>query len=274
MRLLILLLFFQTLSFAQYNLYSINNYSIKQDSLLQPLPTKAMFKSLLIPGWGQYQNKDDIWKTVAFISVEVASIITSIELTNKAENIRHDFERYGDEHWTLERWYNNSRLIFPNNWKNILVGTHKLSLNINGNYYFTDELSNLIEIYRWNDISVIRDRDFYENIGKYDQFVGGWDDKYDNPFDGKGNWYTIQKENVESIILTKNKNYYRDLRHESNQLKHYSRYAVTTIMFNHIISGLDAFIVSNKKNNFPKIRLNYSRINKWGVGGVQITYAW
>ena len=274
MRLLILLLFFQTLSFAQYNLYSINNYSIKQDSLLQPLPTKAMFKSLLIPGWGQYQNKDDIWKTVAFISVEIAGIISSIQLTNKAENIRHDFEKYGDEHWTLERWYNNSRLIFPNNWKNILVGTHKLSLNINGNYYFTDELSNLIEIYRWNDISVIRDRDFYENIGKYDQFVGGWDDKYDNPFDGKGNWYTIQKENVESIILTKNKNYYRELRHESNQLKHYSRYAVTTIMFNHIISGLDAFIVSNKKNNFPKIRLNYSRINKWGVGGVQITYAW
>ena len=274
MRLLILLLFFQTLSFAQYNLYSINNYSIKQDSLLQPLPTKAMFKSLLIPGWGQYQNKDDIWKTVAFISVEIAGIISSIQLTNKAENIRHDFEKYGDEHWTLERWYNNSRLIFPNNWKNILVGTHKLSLNINGNYYFTDELSNLIEIYRWNDISVIRDRDFYENIGKYDQFVGGWDDKYDNPFDGKGNWYTIQKENVESIILTKNKNYYRDLRHESNQLKHYSRYAVTTIMFNHIISGLDAFIVSNKKNNFPKIRLIYSRINKWGVGGVQITYAW
>ena len=274
MRLLILLLFFQTLSFAQYNLYSINNYSIKQDSLLQPLPTKAMFKSLLIPGWGQYQNKDDIWKTVAFISVEIAGIISSIQLTNKAENIRHDFEKYGDEHWTLERWYNNSRLIFPNNWKNILVGTHKLSLNINGNYYFTDELSNLIEIYHWNDISVIRDRDFYENIGKYDQFVGGWDDKYDNPFDSKGNWYTIQKENVESIILTKNKNYYRDLRHESNQLKHYSRYAVTTIMFNHIISGLDAFIVSNKKNNFPKIRLNYSRINKWGVGGVQITYAW
>ena len=274
MRLLIILLFFQTLSFAQYNLYSINNYSIKQDSLLQPLPTKAMFKSLLIPGWGQSQNKDDIWKTVAFISVEIAGIISSIQLTNKAENIRHDFEEYGDEHWTLERWYNNSRLIFPNNWKNILVGTHKLSLNINGNYYFTDELSNLIEIYRWNDISVIRDRDFYENIGKYDQFVGGWDDKYDNPFDGKGNWYTIQKENVESIILTKNKNYYRDLRHESNQLKHYSRYAVTTIMFNHIISGLDAFIVSNKKNNFPKIRLNYSRINKWGVGGVQITYAW
>ena len=274
MRLLILLLFFQTLSFAQYNLYSINNYSIKQDSLLQPLPTKAMFKSLLIPGWGQYQNKDDIWKTVAFISVEIAGIISSIQLTNKAENIRHDFEKYGDEHWTLERWYNNSRLIFPNNWKNILVGTHKLSLNINGNYYFTDELSNLIEIYRWNDISVIRDRDFYENIGKYDQFVGGWDDKYDNPFDGKGNWYTIQKENVESIILTKNKNYYRELRHESNQLKHYSRYAVTTIMFNHIISGLDAFIVSNKKNNFPKIRLIYSRINKWGVGGVQITYAW
>ena len=274
MRFLITLFLLQNLIFAQYNHYDIKNYALKQDSLFLPLPAKAMFKSLLIPGWGQVQNRDHWWKSVLFAGVDVLGIFSSIKLTNEAENIRHDFEQYGDDHWTLERWYNNTRLIFPNSWKNILIGTHKLSLNINGNYYFTDELNDLIETHGGNAISVIRDRDFYENIGKYDQFVGGWDDEYDNPYDSKGNWYTIQKGNVESIILTKNKNYYRDLRYDSNQLKHYSRYAITAIMFNHIISGLDAAIVSNKNNNFPNVHLNYSSINKSGVGGVQITYAW
>ena len=79
---------------------------------------------------------------------------------------------------------------------------------------------------------------------------------------------------VESIILTKNKNYYRDLRYDSNQLKHYSRYALTAIMFNHIISAIDAAVVSSKKKNFPNIRLNYTSINKSGVGGVQVIYTW
>ena len=27
------------------------------------------------------------------------------------------------------------------------------------------------------DISEVRDEHFYENIGKYDQFVGGWQDE-------------------------------------------------------------------------------------------------
>ena len=45
-------------------------------------------------------------------------------------------------------------------------------------------------------------------------------------------------------------------------------------MFNHIISALDAAFVSSEKNNFPNMHLNYTSINKWGVGGVQITYTW
>ena len=272
---IVLAIVFQTLSFAQYNLYSINNYSIKQDSLLQPLPTKAMFKSLLIPGWGQYQNKDDIWKTVAFISVEIAGIISSIQLTNKAENIRHDFEKYGDDHWTLERWYNNSRLIFPNNWKNILIGTHKLSLNINGNYYFTDELNDLIETHGWNAISVIRDRDFYENIGKYDQFVGGWSD-------ANTDWYWEEKQledSTEIVIKTPLKANYLDQRFESNKMLDRAKFSITALLFNHVISGLEA-VLTNQKQSREKLNpttietdvsLLYNPYNPGGVGGVALT---
>ena len=270
-----LLLFFSlSLSFSQFNIYNLDNYPVKQDTVRIPVPVKAMFKSLLIPGWGQVQNKDHLWKSIFFLSVETLTLISSVQLVNNAEKIRHDFEAFGDAHWSLERWYDNTKIIFSNNWRDVLIGTHKLTLNINGSYYYTDNLTELLKIHEWSDISVIRDRDFYENIGKYDQFVGGWDDNYDNPFDSKGNWYSIQKQNVETVILTKKKDYYRGLRYDSNQFKHYSRYALSTLMLNHLVSAFDAVIVSNRKLNYSGIKLKYSYLNKWGVGGVQITYTW
>ena len=275
MRKILLFNILLSIGLAQFNPYDLNNYTVQRDSVSIPLPAKAMFKSLLIPGWGQFHNKDNWWKAIIFAGVETLGIISAVNFENKAERIRRDFEAFGDKHWTLERWYKNTQKIFPDSWYNTIIGTHKLGLKINGNYYFSDKLTDLIKSYTWTEITVIRDRNFYENIGKYDQFVGGWDDVYDDPFDSEGSWYTIKKGNVESIILTEQKNYYRSLRHDSNILKHYSKYSVSAVMFNHLASALEAAYTANKKDkNLPKFGLNYDPLNKWGVGGVQITYAW
>ena len=275
MRKILLFNILLSIGLAQFNPYDLNNYTVQRDSVSIPLPAKAMFKSLLIPGWGQFQNKDNWWKAIIFAGVETLGIISAVNFENKAERIRRDFEAFGDKHWTLERWYKNTQKIFPDSWYNTIIGTHKLGLKINGNYYFSDKLTDLIKSYTWTEITVIRDRNFYENIGKYDQFVGGWDDVYDDPFDSEGSWYTIKKGNVESIILTEQKNHYRSLRHDSNILKHYSKYSVSAVMFNHLASALEAAYTANKKDkNLPKFGLNYDPLNKWGVGGVQITYAW
>ena len=275
MRKILLFNIFLSIGLTQFNPYDLNNYTVQRDSVSIPLPAKAMFKSLLIPGWGQLHNKDNWWKAIIFAGVETLGIISAVNFENKAERIRRDFEAFGDKHWTLERWYKNTQKIFPDSWYNTILGTHKLGLKINGNYYYSDKLTDLIKSYTWTEITVIRDRNFYENIGKYDQFVGGWDDVYDDPFDSVGSWYTIKKGNVESIILTEQKNHYRSLRHDSNILKHYSKYSVSAVMFNHLASALEAAYTANKKDkNLPKFGLNYDPLNKWGVGGVQITYAW
>ncbi len=270
------ILFMLSIGFAQMNPMDISNYSFQKDSAAISAPVKAMFKSFLIPGWGQMHNKDPWWKPVLFAGVETIGWLSSSRYGNRAEDIRRDFEAYGDIHWGLERWYNTTQTIFPYKWIHIIIGgTHKLELKVDGNYYYTDQLTELLMRYSWSEISVIRDRDFYENIGKYDQFVGGWDDAYDDPFDSVGNWFTVKKGDVESIILTKRKDYYRDLRHKSNLLKHYSRYAVTVVMFNHLASGLEAGWTAKKKViNFPEFSLDYNPLNKWGVGGVRITYTW
>ncbi len=266
---------FLTIGFAQFNPYDISNYPIQQDSVGIPAPAKAMFKSFLIPGWGQVQNEDPWWKPVLYAGVETVGLISSINYGWRAEDIRRDFEAYGDDHWALDRWYSNTQKIFPDRWREIIMGTHKLGLKIGSNYYHTDQLAELVNQYSWSEIAVIRNRDFYENIGKYDQFVGGWDDDYDDPFDSVGNWFTVKKGNVESIILTKRKDNYRNLRHQSNLLKHYSRYAVTVVMLNHLTSGLEAAWTANRKaKNLPEFSLNFNPLNKWGVGGVRITYTW
>ena len=259
--------------YAQINFYDLDNYIIQRDSI--SYSSNSMLKSLIFPGWGQLQNNDPIWKPLAFIAFEVAGLTFMTKYNKRADDIRKDFESFADKHWTLERWYNNTKLIFPQKWKNILVGTHKLELMINGDYFKTDQLVDLKEKYSWNDILVIRDRDFYENIGKYDQFVGGWDDPFDNPFDAAGMWYTIKKGNVESIILTKQKDYYRGLRDDSNILKLRAKNAVYTVMLNHLISGLEAGLKSKREPRFsPRINFYYSSLDPYGVQGVKISYEW
>jgi len=275
MKRFILLTLFISMGLAQFNPYEVSNYPVQRDSVRMPLSAKAMFKSFLIPGWGQIQNKDPWWKPALFAGVETIGLLSSANYGKRAEDIRRNFESFGDEHWGLERWYNRTKIIFPNRWEEIIIGTHKLGLKINGDYFYSDQLADLVKRYSWSEIYVLRDRDFYENIGKYDQFVGGWDDPYDDPFDSEGNWFSVQKGNVESIILTKRKDDFRDQRHQSNLLKHYSRYAVTVVMFNHLASGLEAALTANKKSkNLAKFNLNYNPLNKWGVGGVQVTYTW
>ena len=273
LKILLSVLIFLSFSYSQIDLYNKDHYPINRDSVENS--NDAMMRSFLIPGWGQIKNKDPLWKPAIFLGVELLGIYSFYNYDKKAELVRYDFESFADQHWTLETWYNNTKKIFPNKWKEILIGTHKLELNINGNYYYSDELVSLLEKHQWPNIKVIRDRDFYENIGKYDQFVGGWDDPYDDPFDQKGKWYTFKKGSYESIILTDQKDYYRGLRDESNALKHYAKYAVSIVMINHLFSGIEAGINTKKRNIYlPKMNFYYYPFDTYLVKGVKISYEW
>ena len=45
-----------------------------------------------------------------------------------------------------------------------------------GEFVSSDSLGVLSDSLGTDNITVVRDRHFYENVGKYDQFVGGWSD--------------------------------------------------------------------------------------------------
>ncbi len=241
--------------------------------------SKAMVLSFILPGAGQVYNHDPLWKPVLFSAIEIAGIASQLKWKQTSDRLRWKFESFADDHWDLERWYQNTKTIFPDRWQDMIRGTHKLTLNVVGNYTSTDHLIDLLNETSWDQIQVVRDRDFYENIGKYDQFVGGWDDPFDNPFDNTGNWYTVEKGNTkETYILTKRKDRYRGMRHKSNLYSAYARYAATTLMFNHLFSGVEASGLLNRRSRNKRIKTDMSFLFNpqatLGVGGVRLNLYW
>lgn len=244
-------------------------------------PARPMLYSLVIPGAGQVYNKSPLWKTALFAGIEIAGISAWWNWKSKAEDIRLEYELFGTDHWLLSNWYINTPLIFPDNYPEMFSGTHKIMLIAGGEYFSSEFLDSLWGVYGdWSQIDFIRDRDFYENIGKYDQFVGGWDDGYDES--GNQLWYEEEKDvgdSTEVIKLTSNKDHYRDLRFDSNTLLDYSKYAISAIMFNHVISALEAVwssqqIAREENEVQTKIGLLYDRQSKTGVGGVYFSIRW
>ena len=260
-----------------------------EDSLVV-YPARPMLYSLILPGAGQWYNKSPAWKIGLFAGIEAASIFSGLQWKKKAEDIRLQYEIFADQNWDLETWVFNTLNTPIGNYADVHInGTHKLTLVLSGslavqygNYVSSDSLENNAHWVYTNEVSVLRDRDFYENIGKYDQFVGGWIDCY-----GLANnqlWFEVEKDvgdSTEIIISTPNKENYVNQRGRSNDYLNMAKYAVSAVMFNHVISALEA-VWSTQIRNRPKkerkvqtnVGLLYNQHAKYGVGGIAVSLHW
>lgn len=255
-------------------------------------PGKPLVMSLILPGSGQFYNKSPLWKTASFLGIEIGTIMAWDYFKKEAEDYRKKYQSYADLHWSLENWASN-HTNFPNQenngryWQNFgaltkLSGTHDLNLVISGQLAeelgFTRVSSDSLDTNpSWafsDDVVVVKDRHFYENIGKYDQFLGGWSDA--NTY-----WYWEEKDvgdSLEIIIKTPKKQSYIDQRYKSNQMLTRVKYSITALMFNHVISGIESVFTSQKnaKNQTEEnslgsnyqVDLTYNPLNRFGVGGI------
>jgi len=250
-------------------------------------PARPMLMSLIVPGLGQLYNKSPWWKTTLFAGIEVVGIVGYWQWTQKADKIRRDYEKFADTHWSIFNWVINTTQPPP--WGNLhnvsdfrLDGTHKLILHLSGSladqyseFISSDSLVSFPDWIYSSEVTVVRDRDFYENIGKYDQFAGGWDDF-------QTTWEVSAKDvgdSTEYIILTKNKKKYLGMRFDSNNLLTMAKYAVSALMFNHVFSALDAVWSAQKKGRKGKpvdtnVGLIYDRKARYGIGGIALVVRW
>ena len=281
-------------------IYANSDFNQDSTNVIQPenidpvlnYPGKPLLMSLVLPGSGQYYMKEPFWKPATFLGIELVSIISWISFNQRSDDVKNKYKSYANNNWTLEAWVVNkgNRPSSINNdlWQNYdalmsLTGTHSLLLSMSGSlrdtygdFVSSDSLEHYPEWATNPEVEVVKDRHFYENIGKYDQFLGGWSD-------AATDWYPEEKDvgdSTEIVIKTPKKQKYLLQRDDSNRLKRYANYSISAVLFNHVISGLEAVVSNQRKAGKGKkpsekvdtdIGLLYSPHSKIGVGGISLS---
>jgi len=181
---------------------SIDVYRFKEKST-----KRGFLYSLILPGAGEFYAGSKI-KAAIFFGLEVAFWTGYFTYHKKGKDKEDEFLVYADAHWN-EQAYRDSLLTHYN-----------IEVDTPGVYYASETDSIVIS----HTLPSSKDQQYYEMIGKYDQFRFGWDD-----YDGV-------------TFLTFNRNSYLDLRYDSNSLLDKANRFVMVSLANHLLSAFDAAI--------------------------------
>ncbi len=243
-------------------------------------PWLAGLLSLAVPGAGEWYCDSKI-KGAVFFAVEVTSWVTAHVYYKKGDHQTDMFQDFANEHYSASRYANWTiehigeltangtpppytpeqyhNLIFPGNdstggppYRNINwdeLNSMERDVEVVGNNY-THELP------YWGQ------QQFYELIGKYDQFSRGWDDSGpDTP------------GNVNPVLSTSKEMYlYASMRANTNHYYDISATFVSIAVINHFVSALDAFLTTKSHNKALHAEVNM-HIEATPVGLVPVSEA-
>ncbi len=213
------------------------------EQIPQKSPKKALLFSALVPGAGQiYGGK--LLRGAVFLTVEAALLTGYLVSKRKGGDIEDDFMAYADQYWDVEAY-----LVWRNQHSEDEIArfTHYLPP---GN---EDERVHLTE-------DVEKTQQYYEMIGKYDQFRVGWEDY---PFDSNSPSY------LDSLWVGGKRLDYMDQREDSNVYLKRAGYVTGAIFFNHIVSAIDAAkqVSGSREERVRSERRVKVRMAVWEEGG-------
>jgi len=182
------------------------------------LPKKALFFSAVIPGAGELYAKS-YWKAAAFFLIEVSAWTYYGVYTKKGQDKENEYEDFADEKWDplkWQSWYEN----VPEEYKSSF--THA---------------SHMVELLE--DES--KTQQYYEMIGKYAEFVAGWEGARDDLTYEELLEYRRNECEIADDYMT--------MRAESNDLFDKAKTGTTIAMLNHLFSAIDAAWTAKRHNN-------------------------
>jgi hypothetical protein len=229
------------------------------------VPGKAFLLSAIIPGTGQLYAKSYIWAGV-FMALEVGTWTEMAVYHSKGMNKDSEFKKYAEDHWTFydetvvfpaiptsgngsylsyEYWaahtFGNNGSVFNGSISEWMTKTWTYKQDYLPSAGFTHEIDG-------NN----HDQQYYEMIGKYNQFWAGWD------LDGNtiaapsgtpiyGHWLTGWS--VQNVY----REAYLNMRKESNDALDISKDFSMAIMANHLLAAIHAgFSVSMHNRKLAK----------------------
>jgi len=259
-----------------------NDSNIKSNYNINNQVFKPMAMSLIIPGWGQY-NQDRKTTALGFFALELSLIYLQQFYSSKGDNKVLEYEDYANKHWNFEDWilsyndWNNpdseyySMFSDPEgNWQEIWSHSHYIAFEVDHpNYqglYYTNEDNNFgYDLYdaflaegegfmdEYN-VTIVKDHHFYEGIRKYNMFFAGWNDADEIEVGSNGGY---------QIALSPNKNQYNSIWNKSIEFYDYAQYALTGIYLNHLVSALEIYIKNKFDNRFDlNVTYDYNKYSE------------
>jgi len=173
-------------------------------------PQKAFLLSLLVPGSGQLCAGEK--RGIVFAALEAVVWPVYLIWRQKGKDIEKDYQEFADIHWEFERykfWRDNVR---------------------------PEDESKLTHVYE-----KASQQQKYEMIGKYNQFVFGWDDSEPSvrELQDQGRLEEYPPDSLKNV-RSRNRLKYMDMRYESNKYLKWAGWCVGVVLGNHILSAIDA----------------------------------
>lgn len=222
----------------------VENPQIKLINENKKSPFLAGLMSLVIPGAGEIYAEEYL-KAGIFVAIEAAVITTAVIYDGKGDDKTIEFQNYADDYQNPDHHWSVVKYAEWLNLYEIVDKSKKITID-------PDETLPPWKRVNWTQLNAAEtgshklprhgEQQYYELIGKYYQYAGGWND-----FTGGSN-----KEDISPNYL-----YYAGMRGDANDFYTVARTAVIGIYVNHFLSGLDAVwsTVSYNKDIAVKLRM-------------------
>ena len=224
-------------------------------------PWLAGAMSLAVPGAGEFYSQHYL-RGALFVAAEAASWFFHISYGKKGDNQEVLFEAYANQHYSVVRYAN-----WTLNHLNILSSGGTLPYNSDQyaqSIYGTTTLPDPSKVpppfsdVNWDALNAMESdigsipgsgyshqlpfyntQQYYELIGKYNEFSRGWDDA--SPSDPRDNIVPLVSTSSEMFI-------YHDMRAQANNYYDVATTFASVIVANHILSAIDAFWAATQYN--------------------------
>ena len=198
-------------------------------------PLKASLFSAVIPGAGQFYTKSYL-QSAAFLSAEALMWVLYIHYKNQGDQRTNDFNNYADAHWSVVRYAQWIQANYPQNvqgYSLFIPNTANLPTwqQVNWGQLNAVEGSMAVGTGFTHQLVMYPDQQYYEEIGKYSQFSGGWDD---------GSNVTAAEVGSTYGYYTPHSTLYVHMRADANSSYNIATAYSCVLLANHVFSALEA----------------------------------
>jgi len=244
--------------FISGSLFAQSADSLKNDVIQVNYNKKSTFAaaaaSMIFPGAGQFYVDNKSITAYIFPVIEIGLILGYLHYNNEGDKKTEKYEKFADKNYSRVHQVEVEGKIIAAAAEAIPEGT--------GNIY--DYTSDDIQHdNRYFLLDSQKTQHYYEDIGKYNKYIFGWDDwysKYIDPEDGTALWQfndnvwvgnypvNIADADYETPYSALRKEY-NVLREDAEEEYRAAKTFVYGIMFNHLLASADAIRVSVKHNS-------------------------